>query len=115
MEQISSKKRNRILDLVDEDKIFLSEHAIEDCMKQGYRWTKTDLKRYIRKSRMFEGKNLYPKDKKLWNRVYSMARLNPITRKLILMALLVREDLIIIHCSPCNSGSREGKIYYSSE
>lgn len=115
MKQIDPKKRQDILDLVDKGKIYLDDHAFEDCIKQGYNWTKKQLINYIKASKMFEGREMYPDHKKRWENVYSMARLGVLSRKLILMALLVRKDVIIVHCQPCNSGSKEGKVYYSSQ
>lgn len=117
MNQIDPEKRQEILNLVNKGKIYMDDHAFEDCMKQGYNWTEAQLIDYIKTSKMFEGREMYPEDehKRRWGNIYSIAKLSILTRKLILMALLVKKNVIIVHCSPCNSGSREGNIYYSSQ
>ena len=59
-----------------------------------------------------QGNELYPNKKERHKRYYCIHKYSLLSSKLILIAFLILKNILIIHISPLNKGSKEGKIYY---
>lgn len=109
---IDEKTLRRIHTLLDQDKVDFQVSAEIDILKQGYNWSKRFIKECLRKGKKYSGAELYPGDKEREKRYYCIHKYSPLSSKLIFIGFLILDNLLIIHISPLNKGSKEGKIYY---
>lgn len=105
------EKINRLL---DEDKFELDVDAEMDILKQGYNWSKDFIKKCLREGKKYDGIELYPNIEDRHDRYYCIHKYSLLFSKLILICFVIKYDLVVIHISPLNRGSKEGKIYYNS-
>lgn len=104
---IDKKILNKIHKLLDEDRFDLDIDAEMDILKHGYNWSKDFIKKCLMEGKIYEGSYLYPNDKKRCIRYYCIHKPYILSSKLILIGFLVLENILIIHISPLNKGSRE--------
>ena len=70
-----------------------------------YNLIKEDIINCLKKGKIFYGTELYPPDiddQNKLKRCYCIHRQSLLLRKLILISLVVVDDIVIIHISPCN-------------
>lgn len=116
--QIPNQLLQQIHEKIDNDEISIEGHAQKDIMKQGYRsiWNKEFIKECLKKGKIYNGKTLYPNKSKRHDRYYCIHKYLStffISYKLVLISFIIRENILIIHISPLNKHSKEGKIYYN--
>lgn len=114
MNMIDNKTLDLIYKLIDEGKFKFAFDAEVDIMKQGYNWSKDFILKCMRNGKIYKGNELYPDQKQRHDRYYCIHKHSIISSNLIIIGFLILENLLIIHISPLNKSSREGKIYYSS-
>ncbi|MBI5061280.1 MAG: hypothetical protein HZB67_03120 [Candidatus Aenigmarchaeota archaeon] len=110
---------DKILLCIREGRVQIDPDAYIDILKQGYSWTEEFIIECMSNGKHFEGLELYGKNRTLSDseiskrlkRLYCIHKLN-IFGKLIIIGYYFRDDVLIIHISPLNQNSAEGKIYY---
>ena len=110
---IDKKTFSRIQSLLEEGKFEFDRDAEIDIIKQGYNWDKIFILDCLRKGKHYRGDELYPDMKNRHNRYYCIHKYSILIHKLIIIGFIIQEGILIIHISPLNKGSKEGKIYYS--
>ncbi|MCX6706898.1 MAG: hypothetical protein NT001_02035 [Candidatus Woesearchaeota archaeon] len=110
---VDEETLKKINDLLDEGRFNFELDAEMDIIKQGYNWSKEFIIDCLQKGKMYEGKELYPDKKERHKRYYCMHKYSILSSKLILICFIILEDILIIHISPLNKNSKEGKIYYN--
>lgn len=110
---VDEKTVKRIKELLDKGQFEFDMDAEIDIIKQGYNWSKDFIIECLQKGRMYEGKELYPGKKERHKRYYCIHKYSIFSAKLILVGFLVLENILIIHISPLNKNSKEGRIYYN--
>ncbi len=111
---------SKIFKFIDEDKINITTHAIRDMWKHLYYYDREFIIGCLKKGKHYNGSEIYKeKDKenieeyeKKIARYYCIHK-HSIFGKLILISFKVYQDIIVIHLSPVDKHSREGKVYYS--
>ncbi len=111
---IDQKTLDKIHRLLEEGKFEFDLDAERDILKQGYNWSKDFILMCLRKGKLYEGKKLYPEMRERHKRYYCIHKYSLISSQLILIGFIVLENILIIHISPLNRSSKEGKMYYSS-
>ncbi len=114
IKMIDEKSLQQIHQMIDENKIYFDVEAEMDISKQGYNWSKKFIKECLRKGKVYSGKEIYPEDDRRHERFYCIHKYSLISSKLIIIGFLIKDNLLIIHISPLNKGSKEGKTYYLS-
>ena len=109
---ISQDALKRIVLLLDTGHFNITVDAQNDILKQGYNWSKDFIIDCMRNGKMFYGYELYPYDEARHTRYYCIHRLGLLSRRLILIGFILLDDILIIHISPLNPGSKEGRAYY---
>ena len=110
---IDEKTLNKIQNLLEDGNFEFDVDAEIDIIKQGYNWEKEFILDCLRKGKHYKGDELYPDDKKKHNRYYCMHKYSILSSKLIFIGFVMQEGILIIHVSPLNRGSKEGRIYYN--
>jgi len=110
---IDQQTIDKIHELLDANKVEFALHAEMDIMKQGYNWSKDFIKGCLRNGKMYSGKQLYPEDSKKQERYYCMHK-QSIFSNLVLIAFLIKNNILIIHMQPLNKGSYEGRVFFGS-
>ena len=110
---IDNAALDRIYELLKEGKFDFDRDAEIDILKQGYNWSKDFIIECLKKGKKYKGSELYPDKKERHNRYYCMHKYSLLSSKLILITFLILKNILIIHISPLNKGSKEGKIYYN--
>jgi len=103
---------NRIYELLDTGRFEFDLAAEKDILKQGYDWSKDFIIDCLKKGKLYTGRELYPDLKERHKRYYCIHKYQILSSKLIIIGFLVLENILIIHISPLNRGSKEGKIFY---
>jgi len=103
---------DKIYNLLETNKFDFNLHAEIDIIKQGYNWSTDFIIGCLKKGKMYNGKELYPTIKNRHKRYYYIHKYSILSSKLILICFIILENILIIHISPLNKGSKEGKIYY---
>jgi len=103
---------DKIYNLLDQGKFEFDADAEMDIIKQGYNWSKDFLLDCLKKGKLYKGNELYPDDKKRHKRYYCIHKHSVLSSNLIIIGFLILENILIIHISPLNKSSKEGKIYY---
>ena len=104
---------NRIQKLLNEGKVIFDLDAQKDILKHGYNWSKDFIIKCLEKGKTYKGNELYPDNKKRHKRYYCIHKPFLLSSKLILIGFLILNNILIIHISPLNEGSKEGQIYYN--
>lgn len=118
---ISENELSQVLKLIEENKVMFDPDCEVDLIKQGYGWDKSFVLKCMKKRKHYTGKELYvnhphldPNElKKRLKRIYCIHKPNKLFFKLVLIGYYIRDDLLIIHISPSNRNSWEGKVYYN--
>lgn len=109
---VDKKIIKKIQELLNEGRFEFELHAEMDIIKQGYDWSKDFIAECLKKGNIYEGKEIYPAKKERHKRYYCMHKYSVLSSNLILISFLILENILIIHISPVNRGSKEGNIYY---
>ena len=104
---------NKIYELLNQGRFEFVLDAEKDILKHGYNWSKDFIIECLKKGKLYKGNELYPDIKGRHKRCYCIHKYSILPSKLILIAFLVLENILIIHLCPINKGSKEGKIYYN--
>jgi hypothetical protein len=109
---IDEKTLSLIYEKLDRNEFDIQLHAEMDIIKQGYNWSKEFIIQCLKKGKIYAGNEIYPNIPERHKKYYCIHRYSvfPAT-KLILIAFLILENILIIHIQPLNKGSKEGKIY----
>ncbi len=112
---IEEKTLNRIYELLNTDRFEFDLDAEIDILKQGYNWSRDFIIDCLKKGKIYKGNELYPDKKERHERYYCIHeyKSNILYSKLILIGFLIFKNILIIHISPLNKGSKEGKVYYN--
>ena len=101
-----------IHELLKEGKFEFDRDAEMDILKQGYNWSKEFILSCLNKGKIYRGDELYPDLKERHNRYYCIHKYSIFSLKLIIIGFIILNNILIIHISPLNKGSKEGRIYY---
>lgn len=112
-DMIDDDTLNKIHEMLSNNRFDFDRDAEIDILKQGYNWSKDFIIECLKKGKVYKGSELYPDLKKRHERCYCIHKPNLLSSKLILIGFLIFENILIIHISPLNRGSKEGKIYYN--
>ncbi len=112
---IDEKTFNTIQEMLEEGNFDFDRDAEIDILKQGYNWSKDFILDCLKKGKMYAGTELYRDIKKRHKRYYCIHKYTafPLRTELIIIGFLILKNILIIHISPLNKGSKEGKIYYN--
>lgn len=104
---------NKIYQLLNTGRFSFDLDAEKDILKQGYNWSKDFILECMKKGKMYNGAELYPDDKNRHRRYYCIHKYSILSSKLMIIGFIILNDILIIHISPLNKGSKEGRIYYN--
>lgn len=110
---IDKETLNLIYQLLNEDRFEFAFDAEVDILKQGYNWSKDFILNCLKNGKMYEGNELYPGKKERHNRYYCIHKYSILSSNLIIIGFLILDNILIIHISPLNKSTKEGKIYYN--
>jgi len=110
---IDNNTLNKIHELLETGRFDFDLDAEKDILKQGYNWSKDFIIGCLNKGKMYKGIELYPDKKGRHKRYYCIHKHSILSSKLILIGFLILKNILIIHISPLNKGSKEGRIYYN--
>ena len=110
---IDEIKLNQIYELLETGRFNFDLDAERDILKQGYNWSKEFIIECLKRGKMYNGAELYPDRKERHGRYYCIHKYSILSYKLIIIGFLILDNILIIHISPLNKGSNEGRIYYS--
>ncbi len=114
---------DKIQELLESGKFQITLHAEKDILKQGYDWSQDFIIGCLKNGKIFTGKELYPEQdypenlysdiKERHKRYYCIHQYKEylIATRLILIGFLILDELLVIHISPINKNSKDGKIY----
>jgi len=110
---IDQSTLDKIYSLLNTDRFSFDLDAEKDILKQGYNWSKDFIISCMKNGKTYGGRELYPDDEKRHKRYYCIHKYSRFSSKLIIIGFLILDDILIIHISPLNKGSKEGRIYYN--
>lgn len=110
---IDQKILDQIHMLLNNGKFKFDFDAERDILKQGYNWSTEFIIDCLRNGKIYAGTELYPDKKERHNRYYCIHKYSLFSSKLIIIGFLILNNILIIHISPLNKGSKEGRIYYN--
>jgi|SRR3989344_6613962 len=102
---------DKINELLKDEKFYFDKDAEIDIIKQGYNWSKDFIIECLKRGKKYKGSELYPDNKERHKRYYCIHKYSNLSSKLILIGFLILKNILIIHISPLNKGSKEGKMY----
>lgn len=109
---IDQETLNKINSLLDNNLVEITSHAEIDILKQGYNWSKDFIIACLKGGKKYAGAELYPDIMERHGSYYCIHKPSIFYSKLILIKFVIRENVLVIHISPLNRGSKEGGIYY---
>ena len=120
---VSKDTLNKVFSLIEENKVMIDPACEIDIIKQGYGWSKSFILNCMKNGKHYTGQELYsnhpnlePSEiEKRKKRTYCIHRPTLMFFKLVLIGYYIKDNILIIHISPLNRNSREGKIYYNKE
>jgi len=109
---IDQETIDKINSLLDNNQVEITSHAAIDILKQGYNWSKDFIIECLKKGKKYTGAELYPDIMERHGSYYCVHKPSVFSFGLILIRFVIRGNILIIHISPLNKGSKEGKVYY---